>query len=66
MSFGIGPHVCLGHAMARATIEEALAVFVERCHDIELLEEPRWMPFVQENKVENLRLSARVQERAAR
>ncbi|OHV74226.1 hypothetical protein BCD48_32645 [Pseudofrankia sp. BMG5.36] len=65
LSFGIGPHVCLGHAMSRATIEEALAVFVERCDEIELLEEPRWIPFVQENKVENLRLGVLVKERAA-
>jgi cytochrome P450 len=64
LSFGVGPHVCLGHAMSRATIEEALAVFVERCDEIELLEEPRWVPFVQENKLENLRLGVRVGERA--
>ena len=66
LSFGVGPHVCLGHALARATIEEALVVFVERCDELELLEEPRWMPFVQENKLENLRLGVRVKERAAR
>ena len=54
LTFGIGAHVCLGHAMARATIEEALAVFVERCDEIELVEEPRWIPFVMENKLEQL------------
>lgn len=56
LTFGIGAHVCLGHAMARATVEEALAVFVSRCDEIELEEEPRWIPFVMENKLEGLSL----------
>jgi cytochrome P450 len=56
MTFGIGAHVCLGHAMARATVEEALAVFVERCDELSLLEEARWIPFVMENKLEGLRI----------
>ena len=59
LTFGIGAHVCLGHAMARATVEEALAVFVERCDEIELVEEPRWTPFVMENKLDGLRLRLR-------
>lgn len=59
LTFGIGSHVCLGHAMARATIEEALAVWVERCDEIELAAEPRWIPFVMENKLEGLRLRFR-------
>jgi len=62
LSFGIGPHVCLGHAMARATVEEALAVFVERCDEIEVLGEARWIPFVMENKLEGLRLRFRGRE----
>lgn len=56
LTFGWGAHVCLGHAMARATIEEALAVFVERCDEIELAEQPRRIPFVMENKFETLSL----------
>lgn len=56
LTFGFGPHVCLGHAMARATVEEALAVFVSRCHNIRLLEKPRRVPFAMENKVESLKL----------
>lgn len=56
LTFGIGSHVCLGHAMARATVEEALAVFATRCNEIELLKEPRWIPFVMENKLEGLRI----------
>jgi cytochrome P450 len=30
LTFGMGAHFCLGHAMARATLEEALACFVEQ------------------------------------
>ncbi len=59
LTFGIGAHVCIGHAMARATIEEGLAVFVERCDEIELAEPARWTPFVMENKLQGLRLSVR-------
>ncbi|MFK7898560.1 MAG: cytochrome P450 [Myxococcota bacterium] len=56
LTFGIGAHVCIGHAMARATVEEALAVFVERCDEIELVGDARWIPFVMENKLEGLAL----------
>jgi cytochrome P450 len=56
LTFGIGSHVCLGHAMARATVEEALSVFVERCDELDLCREPRWIPFVMENKLEELRI----------
>jgi len=66
LTFGIGAHVCLGHAMARATVEEALAVFVERCDEVELAEEPRWIPFVMENKLEALRIGFRQRSSSAR
>ena len=66
LTFGIGPHVCLGHAMARATIEEALAIFVARCHDLELLEQPRWVPFAMENRFETLRIGFRSPQASAR
>jgi cytochrome P450 len=56
MTFGIGSHVCLGHAMARATVEEALAVFVERFDELTLRNTPRWIPFVMENKLDELRV----------
>ena len=65
LTFGIGAHVCIGHAMARATIEEGLAVFVERCDEIALQAPARWTPFVMENKLQGLRLSVVARERTA-
>jgi len=59
LSFGIGQHVCLGHAMARATVEEALAVLATRCDEITLTNEPRWIPFVMENKLDALHIAFR-------
>ena len=59
LTFGIGQHLCLGHAMARATVEEALAVLVERCDELSLRNEPRWIPFVMENKLDALRVGFR-------
>ena len=56
LTFGIGAHVCLRHAMARATVEEALAAFVTRCDEISLRNDPKWIPFVMENKLEALEL----------
>lgn len=40
LSFGAGPHFCLGHALARAELEEALAHLAERVADITLRGEP--------------------------
>jgi cytochrome P450 len=54
LTFGMGAHFCLGHAMARATLEEALACFVERCDALEIANDPRWIPFVMENKLDRL------------
>lgn len=54
LTFGMGSHFCLGHAMARATLEEAFACFVERCDEIALANEPSWIPFVAENKLDRL------------
>ena len=54
LTFGMGAHFCLGHAMARATLEEALACFALRCDGLALENEPRWIPFVAENKLDRL------------
>jgi cytochrome P450 len=40
LSFGAGPHFCLGHALARAELEEALAMLVERYDHLELTGPP--------------------------
>jgi cytochrome P450 len=40
LSFGAGPHFCLGHALARAELEEALAMLVERFELLELTSAP--------------------------
>ena len=56
LSFSMGDHFCLGQALARCEIQEALSVFVERCHALELTsqDEPRWLPHVMVNRMERL------------
>ena len=44
-AFGAGIHYCLGAALAKAELEEALAVLVRDVASIELLTEPRWVPY---------------------
>lgn len=45
VSFGHGPHFCLGRALARANLTEAIPAFVRRCHDLEVVGEPVRVPF---------------------
>jgi cytochrome P450 len=45
VSFGHGPHFCLGQALARANLTEALPALVERCRHLELTCTPRRIPF---------------------
>ena len=40
LTFGAGAHFCIGHALARAELEEALAVLVERYARVELAGPP--------------------------
>jgi cytochrome P450 len=42
LTFGAGPHFCLGHALARAELEEALAFLAQRVRDITLTGPPRF------------------------
>jgi len=59
LSFSMGEHFCLGQALARAEIQEAMQIFVTECEEIELSEEPRWMPHVMVNRLESLPLQYR-------
>jgi cytochrome P450 len=58
-SFGHGPHFCLGQALARANLTEAIPAFVRRCHDLELVEQPVRVPFDPAEKFESLRVRFR-------
>lgn len=40
LTFGAGAHFCIGHALARAELEEALAILVERYARLELAAPP--------------------------
>lgn len=40
LTFGAGAHFCIGHALARAELEEALTVLTERYAGVELAGEP--------------------------
>ncbi len=44
-AFGAGIHYCLGAALAKAELEEALSVLVERAPTLDLPGEARWVPF---------------------
>lgn len=44
LTFGGGPHYCLGANLARAEMQEALTVFVERMPTLRLAGEPVWRP----------------------
>jgi len=59
LSFSIGAHLCLGHAVARTNLQEGLKVFLDRCEDIALTEEPRRVPFVPDEQLESLRIRFR-------
>jgi len=54
-AFGWGAHHCLGAALARAELQEAIPTLFTHCREIELqLEAPRWVPFVAIRRLEAL------------
>jgi len=56
-SFGHGPHFCLGQALARVEVQEALLALVERFPRARLLtREPRRIPFCMDEKIAELRI----------
>ena len=59
-SFSYGSHLCLGHAVARTNLQEGLKVFLERCTELELLEEPVRVPFVPDEQLKSLRIRFRL------
>jgi len=46
LAFGVGPHFCLGNALARVEVKTMLDRVLERLPDLELVEpdEPQWRP----------------------
>ncbi len=58
-SFGYGPHFCLGQALARADLQEAIGALVDRIDRFELVDvDPVRVPFVPDEALERLRLVA--------
>lgn len=53
-TFSVGPHFCLGQAIARAELQEFAATVATSCTELELVAEPRWKPRVMVNAVEAL------------
>ena len=64
LTFGFGAHHCVGAAVARAEAQEALAVIVERCPEIEVLaDKPEWVPFQGTRKLASLPLQLTIRPR---
>lgn len=42
LTFGSGPHYCLGANLARAEMEEALAILPQRMRNLRVIDEPVW------------------------
>jgi cytochrome P450 len=53
-SFSMGPHFCMGQALARAELQEFAAALATHCNDLEITTEPRWQPRVMVNAVDQL------------
>ena len=58
VSFGYGPHYCLGQALARLNLSVAATVITRRWEAVELLEEPRRVPFDPAERFEALPVRA--------
>jgi cytochrome P450 len=59
LSFSYGAHFCLGQAVARTNLQEGLRVFLDRCRNIELVEQPRRVPFTPDEQLANLHIRFR-------
>jgi cytochrome P450 len=59
LSFGYGPHYCLGQALARLNLTETASAVLERWSAVELVDrEPRRVPFDPTERFETLRVRA--------
>jgi cytochrome P450 len=59
LSFGAGPHFCLGAALARLEGAEAFEALTRRLPDLELVEaEPKWLPTLNLHGVQGLMVRA--------
>jgi cytochrome P450 len=54
VSFGYGPHYCLGQALARINLNVVATVLIRQWDAVELLEEPRRVPFDPAERFETL------------
>jgi cytochrome P450 len=59
LTFGFGIHHCVGAAVARAEVQEALRVLVPRVEMQPTLDEPRWVPFAAARRFEALPVEVR-------
>jgi cytochrome P450 len=54
-SFGYGPHFCLGQALARLDIQEAVGQFLKHCPDARLVSDPpKRVPFTPDEQIVEL------------
>jgi cytochrome P450 len=54
LSFGYGPHFCLGHALARLDLEQAVRAFLDHPGRWRLAVEPRRIPFTIDEQLDAL------------
>ena len=51
-TFSMGPHFCLGQALARAELQETAMAIAAHTRNLELTAEPQWLPRVMVNHVD--------------
>ena len=51
-TFSMGPHFCLGQALARAELQETALAIARHTRNLELTAEPKWLPRVMVNHVD--------------
>lgn len=51
-TFSMGPHFCLGQALARAELQETAMAIAAHTRNLELTAEPKWLPRVMVNHVD--------------